>query len=133
MIDYFDDIAAHIRQAAQSVNGAVVVTEESDARPTRFPCVTVCESNNYAVSLDSAQREKYAAVQYRVRVCSNRENGKRREAMELFQAVDRWMTASNFTRRGKTTKPDLYQGTLYEITATYEAVIGENGQIYTRG
>ena len=133
MIDYFDDIFFHIKAAAQAEHPGVTVAEESETRPGAFPCVTIKETDNYPLGLDSAQREKYAAVRYRVRVWSNRPTGKRREAMALFQAVDRTLTQSNFTRRSTTTTPDLYQGSLYEITAVYEAVIGERGQIYTRG
>ena len=133
MIDYFDDIFFHIKAAAVGANPAVTVAEESEARPARFPCVTVAETDNYPLGLDSAQREKFAAVQYRVRVWSNAESGKRREAMELFQSVDRWLTAAHFVRRSKTTTPSLYHASLYQLTAVYEAVIGEGGQIYTRG
>lgn len=133
MIDYFDDIFFHIKAAARASHPSVTVAEESDARPTLFPFVAVCETNNYPLGLDSARREKFAAVQYRIRVYSDKETGRRKEAMAIFQAIDQWLTGSNFVRRSKTSTPSLYHSTLCEITAVYEAVIGENGQIYTRG
>lgn len=133
MIDYFDDIFFLIRDAAQGANPSVAVAEETQKKPAEFPSVTVRETNNYPVSLDSAQREKFAAVQYRIRIYSNKEVGRRKEAMKIFQAIDRRLTASNFVRRSKSSKPELYHSSLLEIEATYEAVISEGGQIYTRG
>lgn len=132
MIDFFDTIFAGIRTAARAVSDDVLVQEEAERRPARFPCITVKETDNAVLNLDSSQREKYAAVEYRIRVYSNQASGKRKEALELFQAADRWMTRSNFTRKSTARTPDLYQSTLYQITAVYEAVIGENGHIYTR-
>lgn len=132
MIDFFDAIFAGIRAAAETVSDSVTVREESEAKPSVFPCVTVQEADNSTTNLDSSQREKYAAVQYKIRVFTNRSSGKRREAMKLFQAIDLWLIKSNFTRKNICKTPDMYQSTLYQITAVYEAVIGENGHIYTR-
>lgn len=132
MTDYFDAIFDGIRTAVLSASDSVTVREESEGRPSKFPCVTVQETNNSVFSLDSGQREKYAAVQYRIRVFSNKTSGKRQEATTLFQAVDLWLTKSNFVRKGTTRTPDMYQSTMYQITAVYEAVIGEDGHIYTR-
>lgn len=133
MIDFFDDIFALIREASVEANPSVTVAEETQAKKTKFPMVTVSETNNYPVALDSAQREKYAAVQYRIRIYSNKDVGRRQEAMALFQAIDQRLTASNFVRRSKRNTPDLYRSSLLEVEATYEAVISESGQIYTRG
>lgn len=133
MIDFFDDIFTLIRAASVEANPGVTVAEETQAKKTKFPMVTVSETNNYPVALDSAQREKYAAVQYRIRIYSNKDVGRRQEAMALFQAIDRRLTASNFVRRSKRNTPDLYRSSLLEVEATYEAVISESGQIYTRG
>ena len=133
MIDYFDDIFAIIKTSAVEANPSVTVAEETQQKPSVFPLVTVRETNNYPVSLDSSQREKYAAVQYRIRVYSNKEVGRRKESMAIFQAIDKRLTESNFVRRSKYSTPELYRSSLIEIDATYEAVISESGQIYTRG
>ena len=133
MIDFFDAIFFAIEESAVEANPSVTVAEETQQKPSVFPLVTVRETNNYSVSLDSSQREKYAAVQYRIRVYSNAEVGRRKESMAIFQAIDKRLTESNFVRRSKTTTPELYHSSLLEIEATYEAVISENGQIYTRG
>lgn len=133
MIDFFDDIFDLIRAASVEANPRVTVAEETQSKKTKFPMVTVSETNNYPVALDSAQREKYAAVQYRIRIYSNKDVGRRQEAMALFQAIDQRLTASNFVRRSKRNTPDLYRSSLLEVEATYEAVISESGQIYTRG
>lgn len=132
MIDFYDSIFFALKACVEAVVPEVTVVPGAIACPAKFPCVAIEEANNYTVGLDSTQRERYAAVQYKITVFSNKISGKRREAMELFQAADHWLISSNFTRRSKYDTPELYTASIYQISATYDAEIGEDGQIYTK-
>ncbi len=128
MIDIFDAVVSEVKAILPDVD----VREESAKRPAALPCVTIQETGNVLTRIDSAQREKYAAVTYRVRVYSSADTGRRQEAAAIFQTVDQWFTSSNFIRKSVTRTPDLYHSTVYCITATYEAEVDGNRHIYTR-
>lgn len=132
MIDFYDEIFCALKACVESAVPGTVVVPGPVARPAKFPCIAIEETNNVTVGMDSTQRERYAAVQYKIQVFSNKTGGKRQEAMNIFQAADRWLIGSNFARRSKHDTPDLYTASLYQISATYDAEIGEDGQIYTK-
>lgn len=132
MIDYESDIFFALRDCAVTAVSNTDVIAGAVDRPSRFPCVAIQETNNYSLGLDSSQREKYAVVQYTIQVFSNKPSGKRLEAKKIFQSVDAWMIQNNFTRRSKYETPKLYSASAFEIGATYDAVIDENGHIFTR-
>ena len=130
MIDYsneiFTDAATTLRNA---VDGITVIGEYVQS-PTSFPTVTIDEVSNVPKYRDSAKTEKFATVRYRVQTFSNKSTGKRSEARNIFNVIDRRFTELGFVRKTYTTTPDVYNSSVYQITATYEAVIGADGVIY---
>jgi hypothetical protein len=92
--------------------------------------VTIDEIDNRQLHRDSAKAEKYAAVKYRVQVFSNKSTGKRAEARNIFNVIDTRLAELGFTRKTYTTTPDVYNSSVYQITATFDAVIGADGVIY---
>ena len=130
MIDYsneiFNDAATVLRNA---VSGITVIGEYVSS-PTSFPTVTIDEIDNRQFQRDSAKTEKFAAVRCRVQVFSNKSSGKRAEARSIFNVIDTRLTELGFTRKTYTATPDVYNSSVYQITATYDAVIGANGVIY---
>ena len=130
MIDYsneiFNDAATTLRKA---VSGITVIGEYVSS-PTSFPTVTIDEVSNVPKYRDSAKTEKYTTVRYRVQVFSNKTSGKRAEARSIFNVIDTRLTALGFERKTYTTTPDVYNSSVYQITATFEAVIGADGVIY---
>ena len=130
MIDFsneiFDAVAKHLR----SLYKGIQVKGEYVATPAKFPTVTIDEIGNIPVELDSAKTSKYADVVYRVQVFSNKANGKRAEAREIYKAVDEKLMELGLIAKTFTTTPAIYNSEIYSITATYGGIIGRDGVIY---
>ena len=82
--------------------------------------------------VDSSDEEKYAALNYRLQVFSNKQTGKKAEARAIFATADAVLRTLGFRRITYTTTPEIYESTIYSITATYEAVADINKTIYKR-
>jgi hypothetical protein len=102
--------------------------------PSKFPAVTLDEIENVTVPalVDSSNEEKYCGVTYRLQVFSNKTAGKKAEARAIFATADKVMLGLGFQRITYTTTPEIYDSTIYSITATYEAIVDSNGVIYSR-
>jgi hypothetical protein len=134
MIDVHNEIFATVASRVRDNHTGVTVTGEYTRRPSQFPTVTLDETSNVAVGWleDSSNEEKFAGVTYRIQVFSNSQNRKKSEAREIFATVDAEMRRFGFRRVSYTTTPEIYESTIYQITATYEAVISTAGYVYKR-
>lgn len=134
MIDYYNNIYDTVANAVRTVYPDINISGEYISSPSQFPCVTCEEIENTDIQdlVDSSRAEKFARLTYRIQVFSNNPNGKKAEAREIFSTVDSAIKNIGFSRRTYTTTPDLYQSTMYCITATYEAVIDSIGVVYGR-
>lgn len=129
MIDYSNEIFNAVAGDLRSLYTGIQVKGEYVATPTVFPTVTLDETQNMPAHLDSAVQNKYAFVQYRAQVFTNGE-GKRALARKIFAALDTKMQELGLICKTYTTTPAIYNSEVYNITATYEAVIGADGVIY---
>ena len=134
MLDFYNQIYTHIATATKTAHASVKVTGEYTRRPAHFPCVTCEEIGNTDIQelFDSSRAEKFARLTYRIQVFSNSQKGKKAEARAIFATVDKAIKDLGFHRTTYTTTPDLYESTMYCITATYEVVIGADGMMYGR-
>lgn len=134
MIDVNNEIFQAVATAARNNHTGITVTGEYTRKPSKFPTVTLDETQNVMVDSleDSSNEEKFAGVTYRVQVFSNKQSGKRAEARAIFATVDTEMRKMGFRRRTFTTTPEIYESTIYSITATYEAVVSAAGYVYQR-
>lgn len=134
MIDYQNEIFTEVATEVRSKHTAVTVTGEYTRRPSEFPTLTIEESENVIVpSLeDSSNTEKYSGLTYRLQVFSNKTGGKKAEAREIFDTADDVMRRLGFKRITYSSTPEIYDSTIYSITATYEAIIDVNGVVYKR-
>ena len=130
MIDFSNEIFNAVAKHLRSLYKGIQVKGEYVATPAKFPTVTIDETSNIPVSLDSATTNKYADVVYRVQVFSNKENGKRAEAREIYKSVDEKMMELGLFAKSYTSTPTIYNSEVYTITATFGGIIGENGVIY---
>ena len=130
MIDYSNEIFNDAKTLLKSVFQDITVIGEYVSSPTSFPTVTIDEVSNVPKYRDSAKAEKYSMVRYRVQVFSNKSTGKRGEARNIFMIIDGRLAELGFVRKTYTTTPDVYNSSVYQITATFEAVIDTNGVIY---
>ena len=134
MIDYLNEIFNTLAQAVREAHEGVTVTGEYTRRPSRFPTVTLDEIANVTASatVDSSNEEKFAGLNYRLQVFSNKQSGKKAEARAIFATADENMRGLGFRRITYTTTPEIYESTIYSITASYEAIVSADGVTYKR-
>jgi hypothetical protein len=130
MIDFSNEIFNSVAVDLRSLYPGIRVVGEYVASPTEFPTVTLDETSNIPVNLDSAGQSKYARIQYRAQVFTNRDNGKRAQARQIYATLDAKMQSLGLFCKTYTTTPAVYNSEIYSITATYEGVIDRNGVIY---
>ena len=130
MIDYSNEIFNAVAKHLRSLYKGIQVKGEYVSTPAKFPTVTIDEISNIPTELDSATTNKYADVVYRVQVFSNKENGKRAEAREIYKAVDDKLMELGLIAKTFTTTPAIYNSEIYSITATYGGIISGDGVIY---
>lgn len=134
MLDYMNEIYTAVATKVRATHKGVSISGEYVRRPSEFPAVTLDEIENVTVPelVDSSRREKFSGLSYRLQVFSNKESGKKTEAREIFATADSVMLGLGFRRITYTTTPEIYESTIYSITATYEAIVGANGFVYKR-
>lgn len=134
MIDCMNEIYTRVATGVRAKHEGVAVSGEYTRRPSQFPAVTLDEIENVTMEelVDSSDVEKFSGVTYRLQVFSNKTGGKKSEARAIFATADSVMLGLGFRRITYTTTPEIYESTIYSITATYEAIVGANGFVYKR-
>ena len=134
MIDYQNEIFTEVATSVRENHKGTTVTGEYTRSPSKFPAVTVDESENVSIVslMDSSHNEKFSGLTYRLQVFSNKTSGKKAEARSIFATADKVMLGLGFRRITYTTTPEIYDSTVYSIMATYEAIVDVNGVIYKR-
>ena len=134
MIDHCNEVFTNVATSVRDNHIGTTVIGEYTRNPSKFPTVTLDETQNVMVDRleDSSNEEQFAAVTYRVQVFSNKQSGKKAEARAIFATVDAEMRRMGFRRVTYTTTPEIYESTVYSITATYEAVVSAAGYVYKR-
>ena len=134
MLDFNNEIFTNVATAVRDNHIGTTVTGEYTRKPSKFPAVTLDEVSNVMVDRleDSSNEEKFAGVTYRLQTFSNKENGKKAEARAIFATADAEMRRMGFRRVTYTTTPEIYDSTVYEISATYEGVVSASGYVYKR-
>lgn len=134
MIDCQNEIFTDVANVVRSAHPGTTVTGEYTRSPSQFPTVTLDEIENVTVAslTDSSHEEKHAGLSYRLQVFSNKMGGKKNEARAIFATADSVMRGLGFHRITYTTTPEIYDSTIYSITATYEAIVDANGVLYKR-
>lgn len=130
MIDKSNEIFNVVATNLRSLYPGIQVVGEYVAEPARFPCVTIDEIANVPTHLDSATKNKYADVVYRVQVFSNKESGKRAEARGIYNSVDEKLMELGLYAKSYTTTPAIYNAEIYCITATFGGIVSEDGTIF---
>jgi hypothetical protein len=134
MLDFNNEIFTAVAVRVRSQYTGTTVTGEYTRMPSKFPAVTLEETQNVMVDRleDSSNAENFAGVTYRLQVFSNKQIGKKAEARAIFATVDAEMRRLGFQRVTYTTIPEIYDSTIYNISATYEAVVSAAGYVYKR-
>ena len=134
MIDVNNEVFTNVATVVRSNHSGTTMNGEYIRKPSKFPAVTLDEIQNVMVDRleDSSNEEKFAGVTYRLQVFSNKQSGKKSEARAIFATADAEMRRMGFRRVTYTTTPEIYDSTVYEISATYEAVVSAAGYVYKR-
>ena len=134
MIDFNNEVFSAVAAAVRNRHAGVTVIGESTRKPSKFPTVTLDETENVMVDRleDSSREEKFVGVTYKLQVFSNKQSGKKAEAREIFATADAEMRRMGFQRVTFTVTPEIYESTIYQINSTYEAVISAAGYVYKR-
>ena len=134
MIDFENEIFTAVAKGVRANHTGTSIKSEYVRSPAEFPAVALSEIENVNVInlIDSSHKEKYAGLGYRLQVFSNKEGGKKAEAKEIFKTADTILCGMGFHRVSYSTTPEIYNSTIFSITATYEAIIDVNGVIYRR-
>lgn len=133
MIDIYSQVFTALYDAVKAEYPKIKVEDEyPNALPGTFPAVTLAETRylNDRNLNDSSDREKFARIRYRVMVYSNKQGTKKSEARAIFSVTDQAMWNLGFRRQAYTATPEIYNSTIYGISAEYESVVDENGVLY---
>lgn len=134
MIDFLNEIFTIVAKTVRAAHKGTTVSGEYTRQPSKFPTVTLDEIQNVMVDKleDSSNEERYSGLIYRLQVFSNSEKGKKAQARSIFATADKVMRDLGFRRITYTTTPEIYESTIYSITATYEAIVGADGTVYKK-
>ena len=134
MIDFENEIFTAVATAVRASHADTTIKGEYIRSPAAFPTVALSEVENVNVDTltDSSHEEKYAGLGYRLQVFSNKEGGKKSEAKAIFKTADDILCGMGFRRRTYSTTPEIYNSTIFSISATYEAIVSADGILYKR-
>lgn len=133
MIDVEDKVYGNIQTALRASFPNIYIYDEERALPSKFPCVTIIEADNYAYekTQDSSSLENHAVLMYEVNVYSNKASGKKDECKQIQEIVDKEFQRLGFTRMSKV-PISANNATIYRIVSRYSGVVSKNEEIYRR-
>ena len=111
--------------------GKVLVTNEYTPTPESFPCVFIHEADNFNADFNGSNVEVVTGVMIEVTVYTNKWDGKVEQAREIMQLIDGIFTPLGLTRTFMQPIPNMYDSTIYRLTARYTAAVIDN-VIYRR-
>ena len=134
MIDYLNEIFTSVATKVREEHPSITITGEYTRQPSKVPTATLDEIENVTVDRleDSSNSERFSGLTYRLQVFSNKQSGKKAEARAIFATADGVLRSLGFRRMTYSTTPEIYESTIYSITATYEAIAGADGVMYKR-
>lgn len=134
MLNFSNEVFTNVATDVREKHPGTTVIGENTRQPSKLPALTIDETENVVVDNleDSSNEEKFAGVTYKVQAFSNKLNGKKTEARAIFATADAAMRRMGFCRKTYTTIPEIYESTIYQISATYEAVVSAAGYVYKR-
>lgn len=123
MKDIEPQVFTAIATALRAAFPGIYVTGEYEREPATFPHVCIEEFDNYVstAQLDSATSEKFSALAYTVNIYSNKKAGKKSECRAIAAVVSDAMFKLNFIRTMQTPAPNMYEATIYRLTAQFRA------------
>ena len=123
MIDIESNVFNYVANALRaSYSGISVYGEEVEA-PSSFPSVCLIERSNFEINENvtlSRSPETACRLMYQADIYSNLKSGKKAQAKAIFKIVDDKMHELGFVRTLGDQLLNIYDRTIYRITARYE-------------
>lgn len=134
MIDLENDLYAKIQPVLTShFQGIELTGEELINAPSKFPCVSIFEADNYPVvkTQDSGSNENHVHLMYEVNIYTNKADSKKGQAKKILNVLDGELNKLGFTRTMKQ-PASLNDGQIFRFIARYEAIADKDHKIYRR-
>lgn len=121
MITIESEIFTELANALRAVYEDIFISGEYVMAPSKFPSVSIEESDNYTAvnELDTGE-DRHAVVMYEINVYTNKTVGKKTQAKDILAIIDGLLTGKNFTRVSSIPVPNI-DNSIYRITARYRA------------
>lgn len=131
MIDIENDVFDYVAKALRAEFSDLLVLSSFAVAPAKFPCMTLVEADNRVIQrMRTDNIENAVSVMYEANIYSNKGVGKKTEAKEIANAVDRLFNDIGFTRTFRQQVPNMKDATIYRIVCRYEAGVDKNLTIY---
>lgn len=99
--------------------------------PASFPAVTIVEADNRVLqSMRTLKIENAVSVMYEINIYSNKTSGKKSEAKEIADVIDKKFEEIGFTRTMRNQVANLNNASIFRMVCRYEAVIDKDHWIY---
>ena len=133
MIDIESDVYDLVSQAVLADYPNALVVGKETRMPTKFPCVSIVEADNYTLdrTQDSGSNENHVSLMYSVNIYSNKAKGGKSECKAILAIVDDLLIRKGFTRTA-CVPISLDDATKFRYTVRYMAVADKNKTIYRR-
>lgn len=133
MIDIQDDVYTLVSNAVHATFPDAFVISREIRTPSKFPCVSIVESDNAALTYtqDSNSNENHVSVMYTLDVYSNKQKGSMAECRAIMALADTALIRKGFTRITKQAV-SFDDATKYRLVARYTAVVSTDKTIYRR-
>lgn len=124
MIDLENDLIQYVGDALRSEFNGIEVAGTYVSAPSRFPFVSIIESDNRIFDrMRTVRIENAAIVMYECNIYSNKVSGKKQEAKAIANTLDEAFESAGFTRTMRNQVANLNDASIYRIVCRYEAVV----------
>lgn len=121
MIDIENKVYTPIAKALREKFPGISVNSSYVNSPPSFPHVSIVEQDNYAVHLDTSDKERFASLMYQVDAYSDSRNRKKEDCRTIIAFIDDMLYGMNFTRISMAPVPNMENASIYRLTARYRA------------
>lgn len=133
MIDIENQVFDKVAKALRAKHRGIFVNSEAIDIPSAFPAVSLYQRSNvaYERSQTAESRENHATVMYEVDVFSNRANGAKQQAKEIFAEIDTLMQQMGFIRTFGQPVDNFADTSIYRFKGRYKGVVSKDHIVYT--
>lgn len=122
MIDCENEVYTRIARVLRDKFPGINIAGEYVNAPSRFPHVSITQSDNSVVSEQMTGSAEMAQVMFEINIYSNKADGRKTECKAIAKVIDDVMFKMNFKRMALTPIPNMEDATIYRIVARYRVM-----------